>query len=375
MMLTWSSVPARTDLRLGLPPAITPAAAPAVISLGQHLFFDPRLSLDASISCASCHIPEHAFSDSLIVGRGIRGQPGTRNTPSLWNVAFSTSFFWDGRRATLEQQAVDPLLNPREHALSDGNALLACIRRDGSYIEQLRRAFGVTPAQSTIAQIAGALAAFERTLVAGDSAFDRYLYGGEPSALTAGAQRGLDLFRGRAECATCHTIGEHSALLTDNLYHSVGVGLSRLQPDLARTTLAVANEPAARLDQLVGSDAKLAALGRFVITKEPRDIGSFKTPSLRNVALTAPYMHDGSAATLIQAIELELYYRSNESHRPLILTPAEKADLVEFLSSLTSPNALTWRDTHGGIANEGSRPQADTQNEPEGEIQKQHPDP
>jgi hypothetical protein len=129
------------------------------------------------------------------------------------------------------------------------------------------------------------------------------------------------------------------------------------------------------LDQLVGSDAKLAALGRFIITREPRDIGSFKTPSLRNVAVTAPYMHDGSAATLLQAIELELYYRSTESHRPLILTPAEKEDLVEFLRSLTSPNALTWRNTQGGVANEGTRPDADTQHEPEREIQKQHSNP
>jgi cytochrome c peroxidase len=167
-------------------------------------------------------------------------------------------------------------------------------------------------------------------------------------ALSAAAQRGLTLFRGRAGCANCHTIGEHDALLTDYLYHSVGVGFGRLQPDLSRATVAVANEPPARLDQLVGSDAKVAALGRFVITKEPRDIGSFRTPSLRNVALTAPYMHDGSATTLTQAIELELYYRSNELRRPLILTQAEKADLVEFLKSLTSPSAIGWQpsDTH-----------------------------
>jgi cytochrome c peroxidase len=189
--------------------------------------------------------------------------------------------------------------------------------------------------------VTAALAAFERTLLVGDSPFDRYLYGGDGKALSATAVRGLELFRGRAQCAKCHLIGEHEALLTDNLYHSVGVGLRWVQPHLAQATTRIVRETPAVLDQLIGADAEVAALGRFVVTKQPRDIGSFRTPSLRNVALTAPYMHDGSTATLEEALELELYYRSVELQKPLILTPAEKADLVAFLRSLTSPTATS----------------------------------
>ena len=329
-----------TDPRLGLPPTNTDSNAPAVVSLGRRLFFDKRLSLDGTISCASCHIPDKAFSDGLVVARGIRGQLGTRNTPSLWNVAFASSVFWDGRRATLEEQAADPLLNSREHGLPNSGLLRAKVGRDASYQSDFRRAFGVAPEEIGLAQIVTALAAYERTLVAGGSAFDRYLYGGDPLALSAGAVRGLNLFRGRAQCATCHVIGEHYALLTDNLYHNVGIGLTQIRSHLAQLTSRIADQTPDAMDRLIGADAEVAALGRFVVTKQPRDIGSFRTPSLRNVALTAPYMHDGSAATLDDALDVELYYRGIELHAPLILTPAEKFDVLEFLHSLTSPAAV-----------------------------------
>ncbi len=332
-----------TGAPLGLPSVPTRDIPPAVASLGKRLFFDKRLSLDGTISCASCHIPEKALSDGLPVGRGIRGQSGTRNTPSLWNVAFATSLFWDGRRATLEQQAADPLLNPREHGFPDTDALLAVLRGNEAYRRDFRAAFGIESGQIALTHAVAALAAFERTLLAADSPFDRYVYGGDGKALSAEAIRGLALFRGRAQCATCHLIGEHGALLTDNLYHSVGVGLKQVQPHLALATTRIASETSAVLDQLIGADAEVAALGRFVVTKQPHDIGSFRTPSLRNVALTAPYMHDGSTATLEEALDIELYYRSVELQKPLILTPAEKADLLEFLRSLTSPTATSIR--------------------------------
>src|SRR6185437_16355536 len=311
------------DARLGLPPASFTADSPARIALGQRVFFDKRLSSDGTISCASCHIPERAFSDGRTVARGVRELLGTRNTPSLWNVAFATSLFWDGRRPTLEEQATDPLLNPREHGLATTTVLLTTVRQDDTYGRDFMGAFNVRPDEIAVTHVVTVLAAFERALVAGDSPFDRYLYGHDRNALSPAAIRGLNLFRGRAQCNTCHVIGEHYALLTDNLYHSVGEGLGQVLPHLAQTTTRIANQAPAVLDHLIGSDPEVAALGRFVVTRQPRDIGSFKTPSLRNVALTAPYMHDGNTRTLEEALELELYYRGIELHAPLILTPAE----------------------------------------------------
>jgi cytochrome c peroxidase len=311
----------------------------AVESLGKRLFFDKKLSADGTISCASCHVPEKAFSDGLPVARGVGGQSGTRNTPSLWNVAFVTSQFWDGRRLSLEQQAADPLLNPREHGLSDERMLLTILQQNESYQQDFHRAFGADPKGITLQRVVTAIASFERTLVAADSPFDRYLYGHDPSALPAAAVRGLDLFKGRAHCTSCHVIGERFALLTDNLYHTLGVGLRSREIHLAESATRLVTLPGGSLDRLIGADPDVAALGRFVITKLPRDIGKFKTPALRNVAITAPYMHDGSVATLREAIEVEIYYRGLESNAPLILTPQEKLDILAFLDTLTSPTA------------------------------------
>jgi len=327
--------------QLGLPTRVvtTDPRGAAITSLGRRLFVDKRLSADGTISCSSCHVPQKAFSDGLPVARGIGGILGTRNTPSLWNVAFTTSQFWDGRRISLEQQAADPLLNPREHGLPDDRTLLAIIRRDNGYQQDFYRAFGVDPEGITLDRVVAALASFERTLVAGDSPFDRYLYAQDRLALSDAAIRGLELFRGRAKCSTCHTVGEKFALLTDNLFHTVGVGLRGVEFRLAKSATQVVSTSRVDLDRLISEDPNISALGRFVVTKQPRDIGKFKTPSLRNVALTAPYMHDGTVTTLAETIEVEIYYRGLESNTPLILTPQEKRDLLAFLDSLTSPAA------------------------------------
>lgn len=329
------------DARLGLPavpPAGTEVPSPARIALGKKLFFDPRLSGDGSVSCASCHQPERAFSDGLAVAKGIGQRLGTRNTPSLLNVAFNQSQFWDGRRPDLESQAIDPLFNPREHGLRDAQAMLAILRREPGYASAFRDAFPASADPIAIERVAQALAGFERTLLAGNSPFDRYFFKGEKAALSPAAARGLALFRNDAQCVTCHVIGAAHALFTDDKFHSLGMGLRRLGPDLARITLRLvgARERGASVDQTVLTDEEIAALGRFAVTLEPADIGKFRTPSLRNVAQTAPYMHDGSVATLEEAVDLELYYRSTQADRPLILTPLEKGDLVEFLKSLTS---------------------------------------
>jgi cytochrome c peroxidase len=324
---------------LGLPSVPIPGDNPQTsekVALGRSLFDDKRLSADGMVSCSTCHQPEHAFADGRTVAQGIQQRAGTRNTPTLINSAYLTSLFWDGRRGSLEEQAADPLINPVEHGLRNHDELLATVKADAAYVVGFRAAFGVPPESIGVEHVVKALAAFERTLVAGDSPFDRYRYGGEPSALSTAQVRGLGLFMGRARCATCHTIGDESALFTDQEFHTIGIGQARVQPGLAdRTTRLVRLSPAERGRSIL-SEPEVAELGRFAVTLKPGDIGRFRTPSLRNVALTAPYMHDGSVPTLAEAVERELYYRGLEAGRPLVLTPQEKADLVAFLQALTS---------------------------------------
>ncbi len=336
------------NLLLGLPPVVTPpenSSSVAKIALGQQLFFDKRLSGDGSTSCASCHQPERAFSDGLTVAKGIGGQRGTRNTPSLLNAAFNLTQFWDGRRGSLEEQALDPMLNPREHGLKNQEALLEILRGDAEYISAFMKAFHLPANAIDVQSVGQAIACYERTLIAGDSQFDRYFFKGDQSALSPSAVNGLALFRGRAQCANCHTIDKTHALFTDNQFHSLSIGLRRIEPRLAEITkrLVESRVSGTMLDQTVISENDIAELGRFSVTFQPTDIGKFRTPSLRNVERTAPYMHDGSIGNLNDAVELEIYYRSAEAGRPLILTPIEKSDLVEFLKSLnSSPQLFTF---------------------------------
>lgn len=251
------------------------------------------------------------------------------------NAVLHETQFWDGRRSSLEEQAAEPFVNPVEHGLPNHAALLARLRTDRSYVEDFQKTFGSADPIS-MEHVTQALASFVRSLASGDSAFDRYLYAGERSALSASAERGLELFRGRAQCATCHKIGERSATFTDNQFHSVGVGLEAVAPKLATLASRIARTSRDDVGPLISGDPEVSALGRFVITRDPADIGKFRTPTLRNVALTAPYMHDGSVPTLEEAVDRELYYRGQTLGRPLVLTPAERRDLVSFLQSLTS---------------------------------------
>ena len=253
--------------------------------LGRQLFFDKRLSRDGTISCATCHDPAYAFADARPVAIGIQGQRGTRRTPRLANRAYGRSFFWDGRAPTLEDQVAGPIENPLEMNLPLADAA----RRTGLTGLALRRA----------------LATYVRTILSGDSPYDRYL-AGQRDALTAAARAGLQLFRGKAGCFTCH-LGTN---LTDERFHNTG--LAAQYPDA----------------------------GRFTVTARPADRGAFKTPSLRDVARAAPYMHDGSLATLDEVIDH--YDRGGRRQEnldreihPLDLTYAEKQDLKAFLESLT----------------------------------------
>jgi len=332
---------------LGLPPVPIPSdnpQTPEKIALGKLLFEDKRFSADGTVSCATCHDPQKVFTDGLPTSEGIKKLKGTRNAPTVVNAAYYDSQFWDGRRSSLEEQSKDPLINPIEHGLPSHGPILETIRKDESYTSQFRNVFGVAPQQITIDHVAKAIASFERTLISGDSPFDRYLYGGDKTALSELAIRGLEIYRTKARCQDCHSIGQTNATFTDNKFHNLGVGFKRLGSRAVQiaNTFRKAKQEGKDIDKAVLGDQEISELGRFVVTLRPSDIGAFKTPTLRNIAVTAPYMHDGSIQTLEEMIEL--YNKGGENNpfldsgiRPLNLTDQEKADLLAFIKSLTSP--------------------------------------
>jgi cytochrome c peroxidase len=275
------------------------------IDLGRQLYFDGRLSADGTVSCATCHAPDKGFSDGRPTSTGIKGQVGKRNAPVTLNRIFSQEQFWDGRSPSLEDQALGPVQNPIEmgHTLKGMVATLSAIK---GYREQFRQVFGT---KVTASGVAKAIAAFERSLVCGNSAFDRY-EDGDDAALSERELRGLDLFREKGSCVRCHT----GFAFTDERYHNIGVGFDKPNPDL----------------------------GRYDVTKKESDKGSFKTPTLRNIAASAPYLHDGSAKTLEDVIEF--YDKGgiknpnlSDEIKPLDLTTTEKGELVAFLESLSCP--------------------------------------
>jgi cytochrome c peroxidase len=276
------------------------------IELGRMLFFDKGLSLDRTHSCASCHDPELAFRDGRSRAQGFRGRELPRRSPSVLNAAYNPVQFWDGRASTLEQQAEGPLLGATEMSLLSEGRLIRRVQAVPEYRQRFRAVFGGGP---TLKNVTQAIAAFERTLVTPNGRFDRYLRG-DKSALGDGEKRGLILFIGKAACSQCH----NGPNLTDNRFHRLGLAAG----------------PGPR-------DA-----GRLRVTGKESDRACFKTPTLRNSALTAPYMHDGSLKTLSDVIDF--YDRGGDAVRgksPLIvrldLSAQEKADLLAFLQSLTGP--------------------------------------
>jgi cytochrome c peroxidase len=347
----WTVSPLSQErLPLGLPPVPIPEDNPQTsekIALGKKLFEDKRFSADGTISCAHCHDPAKAFADGLPMAEGINKLKGTRNSPTVINSAYYTSQFWDGRRLTLEEQAKDPFLNPVEHGLGEKQGfhefIINVIRKDKGYVEEFERVFGVKPEQITIDHVVKAIASFERTVISGDSPFDRYAYGGEKTALSESAIRGLELYKGKARCQECHAISENYAIFTDNKFHNLGVGFKKIQPrlrDMVRE-FRMANQQGRELDKSILTDAGISELGRFVVTLKTSDIGAFKTPTLRNIAVTGPYMHDGSMKTLEEV--MELYNKGGEKNpflgsvRVLDLTDQEIKDIIEFMKALTSP--------------------------------------
>jgi len=301
---------------LGLPPVPIPENNPPTedtIALGRMLYYDSHLSATDTISCANCHNPTLYFTDGRPVSQGVNGKKGTRNAPTVLNAAFNPVQFWDGRATSLEDQAGGPIQNPVEMDMPH-NQMEAKMGKITNYQGAFNKAFGKGPI--TLQKVEMAVASFERTLLSGNSPFDRYQYGGDKNALSPSAIRGLALFKdkNKGNCVTCHTIEEKFALFSDGKFHNLGTGLD--------------------------DEGNLKDQGRYNETHLDADRGAFRTPTLRNVAKTAPYMHDGSEKTLKDVVDFYVGGGSSNPHldkeiKELKLDGTERADLVAFLESLT----------------------------------------
>lgn len=301
------------------------------IALGRKLFYEKRLSKDGSVSCATCHDPEFGFGDGKKVAEGVGAKKGARNSPTILNAVFNEFQFWDGRAATLEEQSKGPLINPVEMALSDHAQAVSILTGIPEYTADFQRVFGRAV---NIDDVAAAIASFERTALSGNSKFDRFI-AGDAAAMSDSAKRGWELWNGKARCNTCHPFGEATPNFSDNKFHNIGVAAK------ARDFATLARQAATIQDPVaLATNPDFSELGRFVVTRQPKDIGSFKTPGLRDVALSAPYMHDGSEATLLDTVNF--YDRGGEPNPnldggivPLKLTEQEKLDVVAFMEALT----------------------------------------
>lgn len=281
--------------------------------LGELLFFDPVLSLDSTVSCASCHKPEFAFADNSALSKGVGGASGTRNTPSCMNQDARSFLFWDGRAESLEEQAIGPIENPKEMNMPVAE-LIKRLYRHKQYPAFFMQVFGRQPSRENIGK---ALADYERTLETDNSAFDNYMRGKDTTAFTASAKRGQEIFNVKGKCFDCHFGPD----FTGDQFRNIGLFNGK----------------------------ELNDSGRFVVTRKAGDIGRFKTPGLRNIAMTAPYMHNGMHKTLREVID---YYdnpdqfikgsanRDSLLSRPLHLSESEKKDLENFLLSLTDRRFL-----------------------------------
>ena len=333
---------------LGLPVVPIPANNPITsdkIKLGRKLFYDRRLSLNNTFSCAMCHIPEQGFtSNEMKTAVGIEGRTVKRNSPTLYNVGYASSLFHDARETNLEQQVWAPLLAPNEMGNPSIGNVIEKIKHTDNYIELFKKAFGREPSMETIGM---AIASYERTLNSANSAFDRWHYGKEKQAMNASSQRGFQLFIGKANCSSCHTVASSHALFTDNALHNTGIGYAEaMTSKQTKQRIQVAPGVYIEVDKKVidsVSGIKPNDLGRYEVTQDPADRWKYKTPSLRNVILTAPYMHNGSLASLKEVVEF--YNRggiANENLDPLIkplnLNEQEITDLTAFLNSLTGDN-------------------------------------
>ena len=279
------------------------------VELGRLLYFEKRFSGDGMVSCATCHMPRRGFSNARQYGKGFDGRLTLRNVPTVINAAYNESQFWDGRAASLEEQAKGPILHPSEMASSEAR-IIRTLGAIPEYRKRFEEAFG-SPGIS-LERVVQAIATFERTLLSGNSPFDRWKYGGDEAALPSRAKRGFEVFKSKGNCVKCHLVDEFSAPFTDDKFHNLGIGM----------------------------DKKPFEAGREKITGKIKDRGKFKTPTLRHITQTAPYMHDGRFATLAEVVDF--YEKGGHPNpfldpdmKPLKLTKTEKEDLIAFMGALT----------------------------------------
>lgn len=274
---------------------------PEKVALGRQLFFDERLSGDGSRSCYSCHVCEKGLTDGLAKAVGAFKKQLPRSSPTLWNIGYHKEFYWDGRSGSLEKQAMAAWTGANMGAKAD--EIAAKLNGIEGYHSQFHKVFG---GDATPDNIVKAIAAFERTIISGDTAFDRYR-AGDTSAMNEAAVRGWNNFQA-IKCTNCHD----GVLLTDQQYHNVGIGMDQKEPDV----------------------------GRFKVTNKPEDTGAFKTPTLRDVAKSAPYFHDGSAPTLEAAVDIMLAGGKDNEHldkknlQKHDVLPDQRESLLEFLKAL-----------------------------------------
>jgi cytochrome c peroxidase len=325
MLSSWITTPlanaqSATEYKLKIPfgleetAVVIPADNPLTnekVELGRALFFDKRLSQDNTIACASCHLAKFGFTDGKPVSTGIRGQKGGRSAPASFNRVFSSAQFWDGRAETLEMQSVGPFTNPIEHGFANYDVMRAKMMKIAGYRKLFKQVFGEE--DITIDNVGKAIASFQRTVLSGNSPADRFDQGQEAGAISAEAQHGLLLFREKARCTKCHS----GFNFTDEKFHNLGIGWDDNKVDL----------------------------GRYMVTKNPEDIGAFKTPTLREIARSAPYTHAGRFKTLEEVVNFYNQGGVKNPHQdpliiPLELTDQEKGDLVQFLHTL---NGEGWQ--------------------------------
>jgi cytochrome c peroxidase len=337
--------------QVGVPAALTRAAMPAdnpqtpeKIALGEKLFFDGRLSANGTVACATCHDPARAFTDGRALSVGIRSRMGQRNSPTVLNALYNKTQFWDGRSATLEQQAALPIINPIEMGFATLDSAVAHIAAVPEYRATFLRVFGRAP---NGADLLRAIASYERSQISFDSPFDRFI-AGDSSAIDASARRGWLIFRTRGRCNKCHAFTDTTfvpSTFTDDDFHNIGVGILRHRVvELAREAQRLVRAGDTVAIDRAAIQTPMSALGRYLITRKEADIASFKSPDLRNVMVTGPYFHDGSAATLWDVMD---HYNKgggaqnpylDADMQPLGLYEEEIDNLVALMASLTSRN-------------------------------------
>ncbi|PTL76897.1 cytochrome-c peroxidase [Vitiosangium sp. GDMCC 1.1324] len=349
--------------KLSVPPGAEPT--PEKVTLGQKLFLDKRLSLDDSTSCSTCHDPEKGFVDGKPLAEGVQKQKGKRNSPTVLNAMFNATQFWDGRVATLEEQAKLPILNPVEMAMPSPEAVVAKVRGIPEYASEFQKVFG---REVTYDDLASAISAFERTQFSGNAPFDKFLLQGDEKALDASAKRGWALFNGKARCNECHAANATAPLFSDQKFHNIGIAAHKQDfVKLAREGVRVVRTGDQKQIDELALQTDFSELGRFLVTKSENDVGGFKTSTLRNIGITAPYMHDGSLATLWDVMD---HYNKGGVANPFLdggmqrlgLTEAEIDDMVAFLFTLTDERYAKFnaQELARQRARKNVRPERDT---------------